>query len=77
MKRKWNGGQAAGLLILAFFILFVIFPLALILYKSVVDGEGAFTLEYFQKFFAKKYYWITIWNSLKVTVCSTFISVLI
>lgn len=77
MKRKWNGWQAAGLLILAFFILFVIFPLALILYKSVVDGEGAFTLEYFQKFFAKKYYWITIWNSLKVTVCSTFISVLI
>ena len=41
MKRKWNGWQAAGLLILAFFILFVIFPLALILYKSVVDGEGA------------------------------------
>ena len=77
MRRRWSGWQTAGLLILAFFVLFVIFPLVLILYKSVVDGNGAFTLEYFQKFFAKKYYWITIWNSLKVTVCSTLISILI
>ena len=49
MRRRWSGWQTAGLLILAFFVLFVIFPLVLILYKSVVDGNGAFTLEYFQK----------------------------
>lgn len=77
MKRKWSGWQTTGLIILAFFLLFVVIPLVLILYKSVVRGDGTFTLEYFQKFFAKKYYWITILNSLKVTVCSTIISVLI
>ena len=77
MKRKWNGWKPCGLLILIFFLLFIIFPLILILYKSVMTGNGRFTTEYFQKFFAKKYYWVTIWNSLKVTVCSTLISILI
>lgn len=76
--KKWNGWQTLGLVILVFFLLFIVFPLILILYKSIFSSQtGTFTLEYFQKFFSKKYYWSTIINSFKVTVCSTIISVLL
>ena len=76
--KKWNGWQTLGLLILAFFVLFIVFPLVLILYKSIFSSEtGTLTSEYFKKFFGKKYYWSTIINSFKVTVCSTIISVLL
>ena len=53
-----------ALLILCFFIIFVVYPLILILYKSVIDPESSkLTLDYFTKFFARKYYWSTLVNS--------------
>ena len=76
-KNVSSGWIGIGILILAFFIMFVLYPLILVLYKSVLSSNGTLTLEYFSKFFSKKYYWFTLWNSIKVTVVSTFISVLI
>ncbi len=77
-KKRWNLWLAIGSVLLALLLLFVVFPLVLILYKSVLaPGDGGFTLQYFQKFFSKKYYWSTIINSFKVTVCSTILSVMI
>lgn len=68
----WNGFALA---ILAFFLLFVVYPLGIILYQSVLEPETAdFTLAYFTKFFGKPYYWTTLLNSFKVTVCSTIIA---
>ena len=41
-----------ALLILCFFIIFVVYPLILILYKSVIDPESSkLTLDYFTKVF--------------------------
>ena len=68
----WN---SFALAILAFFLLFVVYPLGIILYQSVLEPETAnFTLAYFTKFFGKPYYWTTLLNSFKVTVCSTIIA---
>lgn len=68
----WNGFALA---ILAFFLLFVVYPLGIILYQSVLEPETTkFTLAYFTKFFGKPYYWTTLLNSFKVTVCSTVIA---
>lgn len=68
----WNGFALA---ILAFFLLFVVYPLGIILYQSVLEPETTkFTLAYFTKFFGKPYYWTTLLNSFKVTVCSTIIA---
>ena len=68
----WNGFALA---ILAFFLLFVVYPLGIILYQSVLEPDTAnFTLAYFTKFFGKPYYWTTLLNSFKVTVCSTLIA---
>lgn len=72
---KMNLWKALTLVLLAFFALFVVYPLALILYQSVLDPEGGgLTLSYFTKFFGRKYYWITLLNSFAVTICSTAVA---
>ena len=76
MKSKgftlWN---LMTILLLGFFAIFVVYPLFLVLYQSVVDPESSqFTLAYFKKFFARKYYWSTIINSFYVTICATFVA---
>lgn len=66
------------LLIMAVFVVFLLYPLVLVLYKSVVSPtSGGFSLEYFRKFFGQKYYWGTLLNSFQVTICATLLSVLL
>jgi iron(III) transport system permease protein len=75
--KQFSGWFCLGLLILAFFLVFVVYPLVLILYKSIISPDGGLTLDYFSKFFGKRFYWSTLWNSVKVTVCSTLLAVAI
>lgn len=64
--------------ILILYAIILIFPLFTILKESVVGGEGGtFSLEYFEKFFSKKYYYGTLFNSLKVTFSVTILSAVI
>lgn len=61
--------------ILAAFLLFVVYPLVLVLYKSVLDpATGGITMKNFVRFFSKKYYTNTLLNSFKVTIVATLIS---
>ena len=63
-----------ALAILAAFLIFVVYPLALVLYKSVVDpGSGSITFDNFTRFFSRKYYTNTLLNSFKVTTVVTLI----
>ena len=76
MRRKnaaiWN---IFTLIILALFLLFVVYPLILILYKSVINpADNSLTFENFTRFFSRKYYTNTMKNSFKVTVVATLIS---
>ena len=58
--------------LLAFFVLFVVYPLITVLYQSVLEpGTNKLTLAYFDKFMARKYYWSTLVNSFSVTIVST------
>lgn len=64
-----------SVLILAAFLIFVLYPLVLVLYKSAIDPLlGALTLDYFTRFFTKQFYWQTMVNSLQVTVCATILA---
>lgn len=75
-KKTLDIWKVLTLIILGIFILFIIYPLLLVLKKSIIDPEtGAFTLDYFRKFFQRKFYWITLVNSFKVTIVSTIIAV--
>jgi iron(III) transport system permease protein len=77
-KKRINIWNIFTLAILGVFLLFIIYPLLLVLKKSVIDPQtGAFTLSYFAKFFQRKFYWITLVNSFKVTIVSTLLSVVI
>lgn len=76
MRRKnspiWN---VFTLLILAVFLVFVVYPLVLILYKSVIDPTtNTLTFENFTRFFTRKYYTNTLKNSFKVTIVATLIA---
>lgn len=62
--------------VLAMYALFLIYPLLKLLWAAVYV-DGSFTLEYFGQFFAKKYYTNTIWNSVKVSLLVTLISLVI
>ena len=77
-KKRMNIWTLFALAILGIFILFIIYPLVLVLRKSIIDPQtGGVTLSYFIKFFARKFYWITIVNSFKVTIATTLLSVAI
>ncbi|MDY6084785.1 MAG: iron ABC transporter permease [Dialister sp.] len=75
MKSKFTVWHLISLLCLCAFGLFIMYPLFLILYKSVISGDtGGLSLQYFSRFFAKKFYWGTVINSLQVTLVSTLLS---
>lgn len=58
--------------------LFLISPLVRIFIQSFVDKDsGAFTLNYFTKFFGKSYYLQTLRNSFLVSISATFTSLLL
>lgn len=80
MKRtqRWNGWTLLSLMVFAFGAVFILLPLGLVLYKAVIDPtSGAFTLDYVGKFFAKRFYWSTLVNSMEVTLAATLLAAII
>jgi iron(III) transport system permease protein len=67
----WN---YSSYIILALFGLFLIFPLAGLLKEAIYTEESGFTLAAFQKFFSRSYYYSTIWNSIRVAIVATLLS---
>lgn len=66
------------LFVLGFYGLFLVYPLLNLLVQAVMDKEtGKFTLEYFVRFFGKPYYYNTLLNSFKVTICVTLLTVML
>ncbi|NLU26990.1 MAG: iron ABC transporter permease [Hungateiclostridium thermocellum] len=76
-KKKLNIWLVSTLIILALFIIFVVYPLGLVLYKSILMEDGTISFAYFAKFFSKKFYWSTLVNSFKVTITSTLVSAIL
>lgn len=73
-NKKISIWKQLSFIILIFFAIFIVFPLFLVLYKSVfIDGKLDFSN--FVKFFTRKFYWSTLVNSFKVTIAATLISV--
>lgn len=81
MVSKWAEKRDAwslitlGIIVLYTFVL--VLPLFTLLKASFTGGEeGKLSLEYFLKFFGKKYYYGALFNSLKVTIAVTVAAVL-
>ncbi len=76
-KKRADIWTVYSLVILALFILFLIYPMGSMFKQAVFNKEGEFTLQYFQKFFGEKYYFSTLINSLKSTTVVTLVALLL
>lgn len=76
-SKRLNMWMVLAFIILVQFMIFVVYPLGLVLYKSVLMEDGSISFAYFVKFFTKKFYWSTLINSFKVTIASTIVSAIL
>ena len=77
VKKKRDAWIIVSLVLLASFLLFLVYPMFGLLKQAVISPEGKFTFEQFAKFFSKNYYTGTIINSVKVTLTVTAVSLVL
>jgi len=70
-KKRWNIWSSSSLLILLGYILFLVYPLVMILSNSVFI-DGSFTIENFVRFFSHRYFRGSLMNSFQVSLAATF-----
>ena len=75
-NKKFDIWKIVSISVLCLYGLFLLYPLFKLLYNAFFAG-GVFTLENFAKFFSKTYYIESIWNSMKVSVLATAITLII
>ena len=74
--KKADGWSGNSILLMAIFLIFLVWPLGNLLKESVyLDGE--FSLDAFQEFFGKSYYYGSIFNSLKVGIAVMAVSLVL
>jgi iron(III) transport system permease protein len=73
-KKKLEVWTLVSFVLLAAFLLFLVYPMFGLLKQSVINSAGQFTLDEFKKFFSKSYYTGSIINSMKVTLTVTVVS---
>ena len=75
-KRKFEVWTVVSIVLLCLFLLFLVWPLFGLLQQSVFNSDGELTGANFNRFFTyvDGYYLKPIGNSLKVTICSTLVS---
>lgn len=77
-NKRYDIWSSITIIVFLFYIITLILPLFTLLFKSIVNGStGSFSLEYFQRFFSKQYYYGTLINSFKVTTCVTLLCIII
>jgi len=76
-KRKLDVWQIISFVILGLYALFLVLPLFSLLRSSVINDQGQFTWEYFQRFFDRKTYYGTLFNSFKVACAATASSLIV
>ena len=77
-KKSFNFWVIASLVVLALYLLFMVYPLVKLVSRSVVDADsGGFSMRYFKQFFSTPYYSGTMINSFKVAIAVSVTSTLI
>lgn len=77
--KKYDQWLIVSAILLVLFLVFLVWPLFGLLKQSVFNSAGEFSLANFERFFTyvNGYYLKPIWNSVKVTVSTTFFSLLL
>lgn len=66
-----------SLVILGLYIIFLIYPMTRMFRESVILPDGSIGFDYFIRFLGQRYFNVTLWNSLKVTVAVTVLTMLL
>lgn len=74
--KKADGWSGISILLMVIFLIFLVWPLGNLLKESVYL-DGKFSLDAFQEFFGKSYYYGSIFNSLKVGIAVMAVSLLL
>lgn len=77
LNKKKDIWILVSLIILTLYSIFMIYPLSILFKNAVITENGIFTLDYFIKFLSRYYYFSTIFNSFKISLCVTFITLFI
>ena len=75
-NKNFDVWKIVSLAILGLYLLFLIYPLWKLLYNAFFSN-GVFTLEQFEKFFSQSYYIKSIYNSIKVSLLATVLTLII
>ena len=77
--KKADEWIVVSLLLLALFVVFLLFPMVGLLKQSVFNSDGQFSLDNFRRFFTytNGYYLKPLANSVKVTIVTTLVSLLL
>lgn len=66
------------LFVILLYVLFLLYPMGYLIRQSIFDAEtGKLTLANFAKFFSKSYYFDTLFNSFKISIAATLLSLVI
>ena len=76
-KRKADIWTYLSIILLCFFALFILYPLFKLFITGFQDTNGNFSLTNFKTFFTEPYYYNAFFNSMKVTLCSTLITMVL
>lgn len=76
-KRRRDVWTVLGLVLLLLFAVFFIYPCIRLLWEAFYTEKTGVTLKAFIKFFSKKYYYSTVFNSFKVSAAVMVISLLL
>lgn len=75
---KWDFWTGITILSVVVFTIFLIYPLFSLFMSGFQDATtGKFSMENFTRFFARKYYYQSLMNSMWVTTCVTVLSIVI
>ena len=77
-SKVFNFWTFMTLIVIVFYALFFLYPIATLLGEAVLQPvTNAFTLEHFEKFFERRFYFHTIINTFKVTSIATVLTLAI
>ena len=77
LSKKKDVWSLVTVLVLALYAVILVYPLTRLLREAVITADGQFTLDGFRTFFGQRYYVRSIGNSLKISIITTIVALIV
>ncbi|MCM3270242.1 ABC transporter permease [Paenibacillus elgii] len=75
--KQWDFWTWVTVIVYVFLLAFILYPLVSLFWNSFFNDKGDFSLENYGNFLKLKYYYGSLWNSLKVSALATVFAILV